>query len=270
MPEKIKLSIPPVVAVHVRPGTPLESRLAGCDAADGMEPFERLTLLFCLSRDVDPTVRSCALDRLRQLPEDVVCSYADSEKFHPLVLESVISMRAVLPPVQLSETAPESALPDDLFEREDDEPADDAPVDEEGEQFLSKFKISQLMGIGEKIKMALTGDKEWRSILVKDANKLVSGSVVKNPRMTEGEVLQLIKSGIQNDEIMRLICSNKEWIKNYKIRKSLIENSRTPVQNAMRYLATMSEKDLAGFAKSKNISSVVSTMAKRLLLNKKK
>jgi hypothetical protein len=38
----------------------------------------------------------------------------------------------------------------------------------------------------------------------------------------------------------------------------------------MRYLATMSEKDLAGFAKSKNISSVVSTMAKRLLLSKKK
>lgn len=270
MSEKIKLSIPPVVAVHVRPGTPLETRLAGCEAADGMEPFERLTLLFCLSKDAEPVVRSCALDRLRQLPEDVVRSYADSEKFHPLVLESVISMRAALPPACLSEAAEESDLPDDLLNPEDDDPAEDAPVDEEGEQFISKFKISQMMGIGEKIKMALTGDKEWRSILVKDSNKLVSGSVVKNPRMTEAEVQQLIKSGIQNDEIMRIICSNKEWIKSYKIRKCLIENNRTPVQNSMRYLATMSEKDLAGFAKSKNISSVVSTMAKRLLLSKKK
>ena len=126
------------------------------------------------------------------------------------------------------------------------------------------------MGIGEKIKMALSGDKEWRSLLVKDSNKLVSGSVIKNPRITEAEILTLIKAGIQNDEIMRLICANKEWIKSYKIRKALVENNRTPVQNAMRYLGTMGVKDLAQFAKSKNIASVISTMAKRLLLNKKK
>ncbi|MFH1027365.1 MAG: hypothetical protein V1791_05115, partial [Pseudomonadota bacterium] len=94
--------------------------------------------------------------------------------------------------------------------------------------------------------------------------------VIKNPRITESEILKLIKSGIQNDEIMRLICANKEWIKSYQIRKSLIENNRTPVQNAIRYLATMGEKDLAGFAKSKNVTSVISTMAKRLMLNKKR
>ena len=138
------------------------------------------------------------------------------------------------------------------------------------DEYLSKYKMVQLMGISEKIKMALSGDKEWRSILVKDANKLVSGSVIKNPRITEAEVLTLVKSGIQNDEIMRLICANKEWIKNYNIRKALITNNRTPVQNAMRYLDTMGEKDLASFAKSKNISSVIATMSKRILLNKKK
>ena len=160
------------------------------------------------------------------------------------------------------------AAPEEAGQEEESE--EEAPVDEEDEQFLSKYKTAQLMGISEKIKMALSGDKEWRSILVKDANKLVSGSVIKNPRITEGEILTLIKAGIQNDEIMRLICANKEWIKSYKIRKALVENNRTPVQNAMRYLGTMGEKDMASFAKSKNISSVISTMAKRLLLNKKK
>ena len=79
-----------------------------------------------------------------------------------------------------------------------------------------------------------------------------------------------MKAGVQNDEIMRLICSNKEWIKNYKIRKALVENPRTPVQNALRYLATLGEKDIASYAKSKNISSVISTQAKRMLLSKKR
>lgn len=265
MSEKIKLTISPAVAAYVRPGTPLEIRLAGCEAADGMAPFERITLLFCLSKDPEPSIRSAAVARIQDVPDDAINWYADNEKAHPTILESVLSMRAAAPVPALSEAS--EAQDESPDEYPDDE---ENLIDEEGEQFLSKFKIAQLMGIGEKIKMALTGDKEWRSILVKDSNKLVSGSVVKNPRMTENEVLQLIKSGIQNDEIMRLICSNKEWIKNYQIRKSLIENSRTPVQNSMRYLATMGEKDLAGFAKSKNISSVVSTMAKRLLLNKKK
>lgn len=153
-------------------------------------------------------------------------------------------------------------------EAEADDEESEAP-DEEGEEFLSKYKMAQTMGIAEKIKMALTGDKEWRSILIKDANKLVSGGVVKNPRITEAEILNLVKSGVQNDEIMRLICANKEWVKNYKIRKALVENPRTPVPNALRFLASLGEKDIAGYAKSKNISSVISTQAKRMLLNKK-
>jgi hypothetical protein len=146
----------------------------------------------------------------------------------------------------------------------------DAVEDEAGEEFLSKYKMSQEMGIAEKIKMALTGDKEWRNILIKDANKLVSGSVIKNPRITEAEIVTLLKAGLQNDEIMRLICANKEWVKNYSIRKALVDNHRTPLQNALRYLASLSDKDIAGYAKSKNVSSVISTNAKRLLLNKKR
>jgi hypothetical protein len=127
-----------------------------------------------------------------------------------------------------------------------------------------------MMGIGEKIKMALTGDKEWRAILIKDANKLVSAGVIKNPRITDGEILTILKVGVQNDEIVRLICANKEWVKNYLIRKALISCPKTPLPNALRYLATMNEKDLAGYAKSKNISSVLSTQAKRMLLSKKR
>jgi hypothetical protein len=147
---------------------------------------------------------------------------------------------------------------------------EDAAVDEQGEEFLSKYKLAQSMGVAEKIKMALTGDKEWRSILIRDANKLVSSGVVKNPRVTEAEILSVVKTGVQNDEIMRLICANKEWIKNIKIRKALVENPRTPVPNALRYLSTLGEKDVAAYAKSRNVSSVISTQARRILLNKKR
>ncbi|MHB8122869.1 MAG: hypothetical protein ACYDG4_12005 [Desulfuromonadaceae bacterium] len=277
MAEKVKLTISPAVAAYVRPGTALEVRRAACTAAGSMAAADRLMLLFCLSKDAEQSVRAAAFSCLKDLPEAVITAYIESATPHPLVIDSLRLLCNHYPTEAI--TTPANSVIEGVDVRDalpghvdqDEEPEEEAPaVNEDDDEFLSKYKTAQLMGIGEKIKMALSGDKEWRAILVKDANKLVSGSVIKNPRITEGEVLTLVKAGIQNDEIMRLICANKEWIKSYKIRKALIENTRTPVQNAMRYLGTMGEKDLSSFAKSKNISSVVSTMAKRLLLNKKK
>lgn len=274
MAEKIKLTISPAVAAYVRPGTAPEVKMAGCSAAAQMGVSDHLMLLFCLSKDADPAIRAAALSRLKEIPQEVIREYLESANAHPLVVDAlplVCQNYPADPPEPGTPPAPEEEpeLPPDESGG-DEEPVEEEPVKEDDEEFLSKYKTAQMMGIGEKIKMALSGDKEWRAILVKDSNKLVSGSVIKNPRISEAEVLTLIKAGIQNDEIMRLICANKEWIKNYQIRKALVENNRTPVQNAMRYLGTMTEKDLASFAKSKNISSVISTMAKRLLLNKKK
>ncbi|HZV82978.1 MAG TPA: hypothetical protein VFF53_12500 [Geobacteraceae bacterium] len=154
--------------------------------------------------------------------------------------------------------------PDDTVEE------DEVPEEEQEEEFKSKYQLAQTMGVGEKIKMALTGDKEWRSILIKDSNKLVNGAVVKNPRITDPEILAISKSVIQNDEIVRVICHNKEWIKNYEIRKALVLNHKTPLPVALRFMASLSEKDLGAIGKSKNVSSVLANNARRIMMNKKK
>ncbi len=182
-----------------------------------------------------------------------------------------------LPPVQ---PADEEEPVADAGLAEDGEGGEELPADaaeeeeqeEEGEEeeFKSKYQLAQSMGVGDKIKMALTGDKEWRSILIKDTNKLVNGAVVKNPRITEPEILAISKSAIQNDEIIRVICQNKEWTKNYEIRKALVLNHKTPLPVALRYMSSLTEKDLGAIAKSKNVSSVLSNNARRILTNKKK
>lgn len=225
-----------------------------------------------------------AIVRVHHHKPDVVAALLKASALSPAAKSFLIGVAAaqVKPALTEPEVAPlsqaETAEGDDDIEAGDlsgepDKPAEEeepGEIDSEGEEFLSKYKMAQIMGIAEKIKMALSGDKEWRSILIKDANKLVSGSVIKNPRITEAEILTLLKSGVQNDEIMRLICANKEWVKNYQIRKALVDNPRTPPQNALRYLSTMGDKDLANYAKSKNVSSLISTQAKRMILNKKK
>jgi len=314
MAEVVKFKVSSNVAAFVRPGVPVEKKLAGIQTAPMLEPFERLTLLFCLLKDADPAVKEAAVTAFSALPSEEVLSYIHGSEAHPFLINELarvhfadhevadallgtellsIQAREFLqrqkPPApvqpenhQLPESGEETGdeiqaddddVPDVDLSDEDgvlEEEAAAAEIDEEDEQYLSKYKIAMMMGISEKIKMALTGDKEWRSIFIKDANKLVSAGVIKNPRITDGEILTILKVGVQNDEIIRLICANKEWIKNYTIRKALIACPKTPLPNALRYLSTMNEKDLAGYAKSKNISSVISTLAKRMLLSKKR
>jgi hypothetical protein len=308
--EPVKISIPESVAAFVRPGISLQERLRGAGGEVALPPRELVLMLFCLGKDTNAEVSNLATATLASLDQNLLLAALDGAGYHPVVLHALAvtcgadpTIRAVLLDCSelpdVTRSLLQSFPSDDLHSqsavgvkdstREDDElnqqtggdgddlvaeEGDDDPEAAEAgggdEEFLSKYRLAQMMGIGEKIKMALTGDKEWRKILIKDANKLVCSGVMKNPRMTEPEVLTVLKSGVQNDEIMRLICANKEWVKNYQIRKALIENPKTPLVNALRYLGTMNEKDVATYAKSRNISSVVATHAKRLLLNKKR
>ncbi len=252
------------------------------------------TTLFYLCHDNNSLISNTAMETLKSLSADIVVEISADETVHPKLLDAIARLHWTKQDV-VDNLAINSALSQEtasflaaqglaLFALEvkepiidneesnqvDDELLEDEVIDEENEEFKTKYQQSQVMGIGEKIKIGLTGDKEWRMILIKDSNKLVSGSVIKNPRITEPEILVIAKSAIQNDEVIRLICSNKEWVKNYQIRKALVENHKTPLPFALRYMASLTDKDLGFLAKSKNITTVLSTQARRLLNSKNK
>lgn len=304
MADPVRITIPAEVAAFVRPGTSREERLRWAEGDVALPARQKILLLFCLSKDSDDQVCRLAIKTMALLDDESFAVLADWSDAHPALLHAVAlcsgnrsSVRKMLLTHQALADVTRTMLDEQPLENTSEQPAEtvkaedttddllcDIPSDdseqlaeqepeqedEEGEEFQSKYQQAQNMGISEKIKMALTGDKEWRKMLVKDSNKLVSSGVLKNPRITESEVLTILKSTVQNEEIIRLICANKEWIKNLQIRKALVENSKTPLAHALRYLGTMSEKDIAGYAKSRNISSVLSTQAKRMLLAKKK
>lgn len=133
---------------------------------------------------------------------------------------------------------------------------------------LSKYQQALEMGVSDKIKMAMTGDKEWRNIFLKDPNKLVSSAVMKNPRITDGEVLAVAKNKSASDELIRLITLNREWVKHYEIKRALVMHPRTPLPKALRYMDILTEKDLKNLAKSRGVSQVIVNNARRMVLAK--
>lgn len=160
--------------------------------------------------------------------------------------------------------------PDPAEPLDGEDGAEESESEPEEELNQSKYQQALEMGVSEKIKMALTGDKEWRTIFIKDPNKLVSSAALKNPRITEGEVLTIAKNKSSSEELIRLITLNREWLKNYAIKKALVFHPRTPLQNALRYMSILGEKDIKTLAKSRGVSQVIVNAARRAVLLKDK
>ncbi|MBW2452432.1 MAG: hypothetical protein JRF07_08790, partial [Deltaproteobacteria bacterium] len=127
----------------------------------------------------------------------------------------------------------------------------------------SKYQIALDLPVTEKIKVGLSGDKEWRSILIKDSNKLVQNAVLKNPRITEAEVLMIAKNKSSSDDLIRQILVNRDWVKLYEIKKALAVHPKTPLPRAMRLISVLSNKDIKDLMRSKNVSTVLSTLARK-------
>jgi hypothetical protein len=303
--QKVTLKVSAAASAYVRPETAKEEKLK---AARGEIPFSEADfgmVLFLLCRDQDTDVRTSALRSLQDMPDSILFQLASGPDTHPVLLDMLaryhfanvklaeailahpgLDMRTrhflaekmeTATSVRLSETGSEDSEGDDDVDADADADAEADEIvpeggdDEEAEaEGFSKYKLLQNMPINEKIRMAMVGDKEWRSLLIKETNKLVSTAVIKNPRITEPEILSIAKSAELNEEVIRLVSMNKEWIKLYPVRKALVENSKTPLPRALRFLSTLNDKDLASLAKSKNISSVLARQAQRLILNKKK
>ena len=141
----------------------------------------------------------------------------------------------------------------------------EALMEEADREGLSKYQIAMDLTVSEKIKMGLTGDKEWRSIMMKQANKLIQGAVMKNPRISDGEVLMVAKAKTSSDDLIRIILLNKDWVKNYEIKKALLAHPKTPPPKALRFVSFLTMKDLKELAKSKQLTNIISNAIRKEL-----
>jgi hypothetical protein len=89
--------------------------------------------------------------------------------------------------------------------------------------------------------------------------------VLKNPRITEGEVLAVAKNKSTQEELIRIITQNREWMKNYAIKQALVVHPRVPLVQALRYMSVLSERDLKLLAKSRDVSQAIVNNARRML-----
>ncbi len=295
------------VYAFVGPSTPKEVRLMAAGGLEELSPAERLTSLFILSYDKDEEVKRTARENFAGFPHRELLR-ALLEPVEPVVLKKLVHLHrgedAVLKLIMVNPSATREVFEEVVkvasegfieelkkeesliaqnphlkefldeccpskTERAEKEGTEEPTPEEEVTTGSIQQQISR-MTVAEKIKLALTGGKEAREVLIKDSNKMVSMSVLKNPRITEDEVIKLTASKSASDELLREVARNREWLKNYRIKYNLVTNPKTPLHISMRLMGHLLEKDLQKLAKSKNIPSALAVAAKKALEGKQK
>ena len=129
---------------------------------------------------------------------------------------------------------------------------------------VSLIRRIMFMNTKDRMKLAMKGDREARSILIRDSNKVVCSAVVKNPRVTEQEVENIASMRTVADEVLRLIALNRSWARSYPIIHNLARNPRSPIPTVMNILPRIRTKDLTSLAQNRNVSEAVRRQAYRL------
>ena len=123
----------------------------------------------------------------------------------------------------------------------------------------------QKKNVAQKIRLAMTGDKETRGVLIRDNNRMIQLAVVSNPKISDSEIAAIAYSRQVDEEVLRRIAADKEWVEIYPIRLALTANPKTPPAISKKLVATLSRRDLRSLSLSKAVPTLVANEARRHL-----
>jgi hypothetical protein len=177
-----------------------------------------------------------------------------------------IQVEDVMEDVKEVLTMEQESAKDEETETEEEELLDD--LSDLEQKTLTLLQEINNMTIPERIRLALTGGRTHRMILVKDTNKMVAKSVVASPKLTVDEVVLIARNRSIAGDIVAIISRNREWTKNYTVLLELVQNPKTPIKDALGFVKQLHMRDLRILSRNKNINPVVRQLAFNFLVQK--
>ena len=129
---------------------------------------------------------------------------------------------------------------------------------------VSLIRRIMFMTARDRMKLAMKGGREARSILIRDSNRVVATAVINNPRITDHEVESIAAMRTVADEVLRIIALNRAWARSYPIIHNLVRNPRTPIPTVVGILPRIYTRDLKNLSQNRNVSEAVRRQATRL------
>jgi len=128
-------------------------------------------------------------------------------------------------------------------------------------------KISHL-DVKGRIQLALKGNKEERSLLIRDGTKVVAFAVLEAPKLSDGEVERFASQKNVLEAVLRQIPLKRRFMKNYKVVRNLVANPRTPLDLGLGLMKHLLTADLKNLSANKEVSETIRNLALKMFKQK--
>jgi hypothetical protein len=269
----------PLVDLFKRGEVPRDVRLMAAEGAFAPRLHEQIALLVLLSADADPEVSGTAEMTLTRLPPAALRAWLGKGEATEEV-RAFFAARGIHPagPSGDGGSAPTDAAGLGVAgltvgaarEWPESHPEPDASAPAEADEAAEPERLGtaqrlSLLSVAERMKVAMQGSREERSVLVRDPNRLVSAAVLSSPKLTESEVESIARMGNVSDEVLRIVGTSRVWTKNYNIVVALVRNAKTPIAVSLTLLSRLVERDVKGLATDRNIPEPVRVAARKAM-----
>lgn len=125
------------------------------------------------------------------------------------------------------------------------------------------------MSIKEKMILAPKADRIERAALLRDLNPSVARLLIRNPRITDSDIVRIAKDVSAPADVLKNIVKNRQWISNAEIKIAVVKNPRTPTPLALRQMNFLSTNELSSLAKSQHVRDTIKRESLKLLLKRR-
>jgi hypothetical protein len=274
----------PLVECFERGDVPRDVRLVAAVGGLALQVPEQIAILMLLVSDPDATIAARARRTIVRLPKGTLASFLGN----PDVPERVRDFFAARAEDVADQTTDEEPVEDDDAKGEaettagteagsgeaPDGASDGALAQEIGEgssaaadqsvAHAGALRRLSTMNVAERIKAAMQGTREERSILIRDPNRVVAAAVLSSPKLSESDVEAIARMTNVSDEVLRQIGTSRLWAKSYSVVASLARNAKTPVGVSLALLPRLAERDVRILAADRNVPEAVRLSARKL------
>jgi hypothetical protein len=223
---------------------------------------DQLAVLATLVRDPDPEVAAAAQATLAAVPPPRLAAVLRRPEVQPDLRArfAVVVPDSEVPVLEADAPLIEVAPLEDVVLDADEPAAGQVP-----EATARRVPVSSLP-IMDRIKLAMRGTREQRTVLVRDPNRLVAAAVLSCPKLTDAEVEAFARMTNVSEDVLRAIGTTRHWMRNYTTVSALARNPKTPLAISMPLITRLNDRDVKALSVDRNVPEGVRVAARKLLV----
>jgi hypothetical protein len=232
-------------------------RLLAAQGVLAPRAHEQLEILVRLLDDADAEVRETAEQTLGRIPREALQVFLGRSDVS-IGLREFFADRGIfpaeIPAIEVPEDEPliEVSAADEVAAENESDDSRQGAVE----------KLAQ-MGFPERLRAAVKGTREMRAILIRDPNKMIASAVLSSPKVSEPEVESFARMANVSEDVLRIIGSNRAWLKNYGIIVGLTKNPKTPLGLSLNLMSRLNDRDMNMLSVDRNVPEPLRIAARK-------